>query len=70
MGEQATCCERMATELSRVCPEHSDRFACPDALVHRFGDGRIGLIVHDGGKSSVLIAFCPWCGARLAALDV
>ena len=26
---------------------------------------RDGLPVHDGGASYVLVAFCPWCGARL-----
>ncbi|MBE1589698.1 hypothetical protein H4W80_007956 [Nonomuraea angiospora] len=24
-----------------------------------------GLLVHDGGSSSVIISFCPWCGTRL-----
>ena len=25
-----------------------------------------GLIVHDGGTSVVVIAFCPWCGSKLS----
>jgi len=24
-----------------------------------------GLVVHDGGTSSVEISFCPWCGTKL-----
>jgi hypothetical protein len=24
-----------------------------------------GLVVHDGGSSTRLISFCPWCGAAL-----
>jgi len=24
-----------------------------------------GLIVHDGGSSSITIEFCPWCGTQL-----
>jgi hypothetical protein len=60
------CCEDMRREVERVCPEHPDRFECPDCLVHyhpRFRE--YGLIVHDGGSSWVCIQFCPWCGVRL-----
>jgi hypothetical protein len=56
----------MRRQLERVCNQHPDRFDCPDCLVHysaRFRE--YGLIVHDGGSSSCLIRFCPWCGARL-----
>jgi hypothetical protein len=28
-------------------------------------DGVNGLIIHDGGSSSIGIAFCPWCGSTL-----
>ncbi|WP_439654229.1 DUF6980 family protein [Streptacidiphilus anmyonensis] len=40
--------------------------ACPDALIRfsaKFWEH--GLIVHDGGASSMVIDFCPWCGQRL-----
>ncbi|MGN9756752.1 DUF6980 family protein [Streptomyces sp. SD31] len=40
----------------------------PDALVGfsaRFQE--YGLILHDGGTSSITIDFCPWCGRRLPA---
>ena len=60
------CCEDMRREVERVCVEHPDRLDCPDCLLHyssRFRE--YGLIVHDGGSSSVGIRFCPWCGARL-----
>jgi hypothetical protein len=62
----AHACDRMREELEKRCDEHSDRFACPDALVTyepKFDE--YGIIVHDGGHSSVQIAFCPWCGVRL-----
>jgi hypothetical protein len=60
------CCEVMRREVERVCDQHPDRFNCPDCLVHyspRFRE--YGLIVHDGGSSTCLIRFCPWCGAQL-----
>jgi len=58
----------MAAQLERQCAEHPNRFDCPDALVAYFPkDGSYGLIVHDGGSSTISIAFCPWCGARLAS---
>ncbi|WP_438824020.1 DUF6980 family protein [Bacillus sp. JJ1773] len=24
-----------------------------------------GLIIHDGGTSSIGISFCPWCGSKI-----
>jgi hypothetical protein len=60
------CCDRMTEALSSTCTEHPDRWDCPDALVSyspRFDE--YGLIVHDGGRSVIGIAYCPWCGAAL-----
>ncbi|GKQ35915.1 DUF6980 family protein [Streptomyces sp. A012304] len=60
------CCAEMTRQLELRCPAHTDAFACPDAVVGfdaRFQE--YGLIVHDGGMSSVGIVFCPWCGTRL-----
>jgi hypothetical protein len=60
------CCTKMSEAVAFACEQHSDRFDCPDCLVHytpQFDE--YGLIVHDGGASCVAISFCPWCGARL-----
>ena len=60
------CCDDMRREAERVCDRHPDRFDCPDCLVHFSPHRReYGLIVHDGGSSTVRISHCPWCGARL-----
>ncbi|MFH9548421.1 DUF6980 family protein [Streptomyces sp. NPDC017435] len=62
------CCEAMSSRVNPRCDRHEDLFACPDALIHfsaRFQE--YGLIVHDGGTSSITIGFCPWCGRRLPA---
>lgn len=43
-----------------------DPFADPDVLVHydpKFDE--YGLVIHDGGSSTVGIEYCPWCGRRL-----
>jgi hypothetical protein len=64
--DTAHCCDLMRRNLDVVCDKHSSPVECPDALIaysEKFNE--YGLIVHDGGKSSVLIHFCPWCGARL-----
>jgi hypothetical protein len=56
----------MTNQLNWHCDQHNDPFSCPDALVGftvRFQE--YGLIIHDGGASSVGIAFCPWCGQCL-----
>lgn len=59
------CCDMMHTNVSGTCDQHPDRFDCADALIHRWEDGCYGIIIHDGGRSGVQIAFCPWCGAKL-----
>lgn len=60
------CCEDMRREVERTCDRHPDRFDCPDCLVHFSERTRgYGLIVHDGGSSTVRLSFCPWCGAKL-----
>ncbi|WP_423212808.1 DUF6980 family protein [Mycobacterium talmoniae] len=28
-----------------------------------------GLLIHDGGASSLAIAYCPWCGTKLPASE-
>ncbi|MEU6239707.1 hypothetical protein [Streptomyces sp. NPDC047024] len=61
------CCEAMNRHVNVRCDQHEDDpFGCPDALVGfsaKFQE--YGLIVHDGGASSITIDFCPWCGQRL-----
>ena len=64
----AHCCDQMTAAVAFTCEVHPDPFACPDGLLHytdRFGE--YALIVHDGGASSILIKFCPWCGSELPA---
>jgi hypothetical protein len=61
------CCERMKLDLNQKCDMHRNRLDCPDNLVHYSHTLReYGLIIHDGGRSVVRIAFCPWCGKKLA----
>jgi hypothetical protein len=55
----------MRREADRTCDRHPDRFDCPDCLVSYSTGGEYGLIIHDGGSSTIRIAFCPWCGAKL-----
>lgn len=59
------CCELMEQNLTLSCGIHSTSEECPDVLV-RFSEKfrEYGLIVHDGGSSSIGISFCPWCGTK------
>jgi hypothetical protein len=60
------CCEAMARQVDWHCDRHEDPYDCPDAVVVFSARIRAyGLIVHDGGRSSLEIRFCPWCGRRL-----
>lgn len=64
--EVKLCCEAMASALAFDCDQHEDPFACADTLVvYNEVLDEYGLPVHDGGLSYVLIAYCPWCAARL-----
>lgn len=48
------------------CPDHADIFECPDNLVVFDGESKnYGLIIHDGGSSSIQMKFCPWCGTSI-----
>ena len=58
------CCDRMDLDLNQTCDKHPDRYKCPDSLIETVRGG-YGLIIHDGGRSVVEMAFCPWCGAKL-----
>lgn len=65
MTHRSFCCEAMERHATHACDQHRSAFDCPDTLVHRCEDGRHGLIIHDGGSSFVVMAFCPWCGSKL-----
>jgi hypothetical protein len=60
------CCEMMRSNVESTCDLHPDRFDCPDCLIdYSARCGTYGLIVHDGGRSEIVIAYCPWCGSKL-----
>ena len=60
------CCPVMERNVDFDCTVHRDKFECPDALVSFTSNfNEYGLIIHDGGSSSIAIEFCPWCGAKL-----
>ncbi|MFM9835713.1 MAG: DUF6980 family protein [Methylophilaceae bacterium] len=46
-------------------------FECPDNLVTFDSRSKsYGLIIHDGGSSSIEMMFCPWCGKSIATENV
>lgn len=60
------CCQGMEQKANYKCIEHSNPFDCPDNLIYyneQFNE--YGLIIHDGGNSSLHIDYCPWCGRKL-----
>ena len=62
--EVRLCCDAMAAALTFDCAQHADPFECADhVLVYNEVLDEVGLIIHDGGPSYVVIAYCPWCGA-------
>ncbi|MFL0365817.1 DUF6980 family protein [Pseudobacillus sp. 179-B 2D1 NHS] len=60
------CCKDMEYHATFSCDTHNNPFDCPDQLIYfNKDDGEHGLIIHDGGSSTVTIEFCPWCGSKL-----
>jgi hypothetical protein len=60
------CCEMMRVNVENGCEQHSDRFECPDALIHYSeSHDSYGLIIHDGGTAVLTISHCPWCATKL-----
>lgn len=64
------CCNLMADQMQWRCERHPSPWDCADVVVVRQGNGDYGLPIRDGedasAGSSITIAFCPWCGARLS----
>jgi predicted RNA-binding Zn-ribbon protein involved in translation (DUF1610 family) len=66
MGKMA-CCEDFDYYINIKCEIHDNIYECPDYLItYNASDDSYGLIIHDGGESSVKIAYCPWCGNKLS----
>lgn len=60
------CCQEMESSIALNCDQHQDVYQCPEMLVSyipKFDE--YGLIIHDGGSSSLEINYCPWCGSKL-----
>jgi hypothetical protein len=56
----------MESSLTLNCDQHKDEYSCPDVLIKYSGKfDEYGLIIHDGGSSSLLIQYCPFCGTKL-----
>ncbi|MCM3160810.1 DUF6980 family protein [Metabacillus litoralis] len=60
------CCEDMDYHANFECEIHENPFECPDKIIiFDERNNEYGLIIHDGGASSISIDFCPWCGSKL-----
>jgi len=56
----------MQRNVTARCAVHADRFSCPDSLIsYNPVFDEYGIIIHDGGKSSITVNYCPWCGEKL-----
>jgi len=66
MRDKDICCAKMESQLNLRCAEHLDPHECPDNLIyHSEQFDEYGILIHDGGSSSSVIQFCPWCGTKL-----
>ncbi len=60
------CCQEIERNIELDCEKHSSIYECPDVLISYISKfDEYGIIVHDGGSSSIGISHCPWCGSIL-----
>lgn len=60
------CCDEMHRNSTLDCDLHHDEYQCPDVLISYIDKfDEYGIIIHDGGMSSISIDYCPFCGAKL-----
>lgn len=60
------CCENMCNFTRKDNGDDASIYQNPDILIAyipKFNE--YGIIIHDGGESSIQINYCPWCGAKL-----
>lgn len=64
--EPTHCCDSMQAHIDFRCRNHTSIYDCPDSILS-FSDkyDEYGIIIHDGGTSSIVITFCPFCGTEL-----
>ena len=64
--EPTHCCDSMRSHIEYRCDFHKDIYDCPDSIL-KFSVkyDEYGIIIHDGGTSSITILFCPFCGQKL-----
>lgn len=58
-------CVHIAYRVSQSCPDHPNRFDCPDIVIVKHGDS-YAIPIRDGGSSAIVITHCPWCGIALS----
>lgn len=58
------CCSIFNQLLNYKCDQH-DKYECGDNLFDQHQDGSVGIIIHTGGSSMIVIGFCPFCGTKL-----
>lgn len=64
------CCKMMEYYLSIGSEPYmnADGTVCPDSdkiVTYSAPLDEYGIVIHDGGDSSIKIKFCPWCGKKL-----
>jgi hypothetical protein len=62
------CCDELRRRVTDQCDSREHYYGtCPDqvvvASVRNDSQRWVGLPIHDGGNSFIVIRFCPWCGA-------
>lgn len=56
------CCEEMKCFTDE---SYEEKYGMSRVIVYDKIFTEYGIIVNDGGNSSIIIKYCPWCGRKL-----
>lgn len=57
------CCEKMKHFIAQN--KSGEEFDSDNIIYYANRFDEYGIIIHDSGKSYIIIHFCPWCGKKL-----
>lgn len=60
------CCVKIAKHISDGILENGEiDYDNVDIIIAKWESGEIGIPIHDGGSSMIIINYCPFCGSKL-----
>lgn len=60
------CCLSLAKHISDGFDKKEEQvYKNVDVILRKWDNGSIGIPIHDGGTSMIIINYCPFCGTKI-----